>query len=76
MGYQYSFVNVVQFHFVIQQYCIRASWELCSVYIVKWLAGCSTALNKVYGLAKLDNIVGEHVNHNVGRMLVDFSRCS
>ena len=27
-------------------------------------------------LAKLDNIVGEHVNHNAGRMLVDFSCCS
>ena len=28
------------------------------------------------GLGKLDNIVGEHFNHNVGRMLVDFSCCS
>ena len=27
------------------------------------------------GLAKLDNIVREHVNHNVGGMFVDFSCC-
>ena len=27
------------------------------------------------GLATLDNIVREHVNHNVGGMFVDFSCC-
>ena len=27
------------------------------------------------GLAKLDNVVREHVNHNAGAMFVDFSCC-
>ena len=37
---------------------------------------CLLHLGLAKSLAKLDNIVSEHVNHNVGRLLVDFSCCS